>query len=127
MRRARAARIACARFSRAGEDIDRPTPDGVTPLMVAIDNFEFDTAKLLLDAGANPHVADWWGRTALYVAVDMNTYVPRSRRAPAIRRTQPGIDIVRLLLAAGVEVRIRSSTCIGRAAAATAHASSTTC
>ena len=61
----------------AGEDIDRPTPDGVTALMIAIDNYEFDTAKALLDAGANPHVSDWWGRTALYLAVDMNSYVPR--------------------------------------------------
>ena len=66
-----AARSGCAGCVRAllaaGEDIDRPTPDGVTPLMIAIDNLEFDTAKVLLDAGANPHVSDWWGRTALYL------------------------------------------------------------
>ena len=83
-----AARSGCAGCVRAilaaGEDIDRPTPDGVTALMIAIDNYEFDTAKALLDAGANPHYADWWGRTALYLAVDMNTYVPRSARAPAL-------------------------------------------
>ena len=30
----------------AGADVNRPNPDGVTPLMVAIDNFAFDTAKL---------------------------------------------------------------------------------
>ena len=29
----------------AGADINRPTPDGVTPLMIAIDNLRFDTAK----------------------------------------------------------------------------------
>jgi len=27
-------------------------------------------ANLLLDRGANPHVADWWGRTALLIAID---------------------------------------------------------
>lgn len=86
----------------AGEDIDRPTPDAVTALMLAIDNLEFDTAKLLLDAGANPHVSDWWGRTALYLAVDMNTYVPRTTAYPRSKKTA-GIDIVRQLLAAGVE------------------------
>jgi ankyrin repeat protein len=57
----------------AGADIDRPTPEGVTPLMIAIDNGHYDTANALLDLGANPHIADWWGRTALYVAIDMNS------------------------------------------------------
>jgi uncharacterized protein len=86
----------------AGEDVDRPTPDAVTALMLAIDNLEFDTAKVLLDAGANPHVSDWWGRTALYLAVDMNTYVPRTTAYPRSSKIA-GIDIVRELLAAGVD------------------------
>lgn len=86
----------------AGEDIDRPTPDSVTALMLAIDNLEFDTAKVLIDLGANPHISDWWGRTALYIAVDMNTYVPRTTAYPRSSKT-PGIDIVRQLLAAGVD------------------------
>ncbi len=102
-----AARSGCSGCVRSilagGEDIDRPTPDGVTALMLAIDNFEFDTAKVLLDAGANPHLADWWGRTALYLAVDMNDYVPRTPAYPRSASTS-GTDIVRQLLAAGVEV-----------------------
>lgn len=99
-----------------GEDVDRPTPDGVTALMIAIDNMEFDAAMRLLDAGANPHYSDWWGRTALYLAVDMNTYVSRNvlgGLAGSGQDTIPGatlssattgIDVVRRLLAAGVEV-----------------------
>ena len=76
---------ACSAILAAGEAVDRPTPDGVTALMLAIDNYEFDTAKALLDAGANPHLWDWWGRTALYLAVDMNTLrAARRRRAPAL-------------------------------------------
>jgi ankyrin repeat protein len=54
----------------AGADVNVPTPEGVTPLMVALDNDHNDVANLLLDRGANPHVADWWGRTALYIVVD---------------------------------------------------------
>lgn len=54
----------------AGDDVNRPTPEGVTPLMIALDNDNTGIAKLLLDRGANPHVWDWWGRTALYIAVD---------------------------------------------------------
>ena len=102
-----AARSGCAGCARAilaaGEAVDRPTPDGVTPLMLAIDNYEFDTAAVLLDAGANPHLADWWGRTALYLAVDMNSYTPRSRAFPR-SKTATGMALVERLLAAGVEV-----------------------
>ncbi len=54
----------------AKADVNVPTPEGVTALMLAIDNDHNDVAKLLLDRGANPGVWDWWGRTALYIAVD---------------------------------------------------------
>lgn len=56
---------------KAGADVNLPTPEAVTPLMNAIDNSANEIAKLLLEKGANPHVWDWWGRTALYIAVDM--------------------------------------------------------
>jgi uncharacterized protein len=84
----------------AGANIDRPSPDGVTPLMIAIDNFRFDTAKLLLARGANPHVWDWWGRTALYIATDMSSFSRRSRGEPG---EAAAIDVIRLLLDAGVD------------------------
>src|SRR5690606_30997760 len=58
---------------------------------------------VLLDEGANPHYADWWGRTALYLAVDMNSYVPRMPAHPRSKQAS-GMDLVRRLLAAGVEV-----------------------
>ena len=54
----------------AGTSVDRPTPEGVTALMLALDNDHNEVAKLLLDRGANPDLWDWWGRTALYIAVD---------------------------------------------------------
>ena len=103
-----AARSGCAACVKsilaAGEAIDRPTPDGVTALMLAIDNYEFDTAKALLEAGANPHLSDWWGRTALYLAVDMNTYVPREGPSHPSSKNTTGMDLVNALVAAGVEV-----------------------
>ncbi|HEY5566039.1 MAG TPA: ankyrin repeat domain-containing protein [Gammaproteobacteria bacterium] len=99
-----AARSGCTRcvppMLAAGADIDQPNPDGVTPLMVAIDNFRFDTAKLLLERGANPHTWDWWGRTPLYVAVDVNSYNARFGQPPAAETS--ALDMVRLLLGAGV-------------------------
>src|SRR4051812_48516409 len=39
-----------------GADVNVPTqPEGVTPLMIALDNDNNDVARLLLDHGANPH------------------------------------------------------------------------
>jgi ankyrin repeat protein len=105
-----AARSGCAECVRAiveaGESVDRPTPDGVTALMIALDNYEFDTANVLLDLGANPHYADWWGRTALYLAVDLNSYVPRTPAHPHSTKAS-GIDIVRRLLDMGVDPNVQ--------------------
>jgi ankyrin len=55
---------------KSGVDVNLPTPEGVTPLMMALDNDRTDVAKLLLDRGANPGLWDWWGRTALYIVID---------------------------------------------------------
>ena len=57
----------------AGADVNVPTPEGITPLMIALDNEHNGTAKLLMDKGANLDVWDWWGRTALWIAVDRKT------------------------------------------------------
>jgi uncharacterized protein len=57
----------------AGADVNVPTPEGITPLMIALDNEHNDIAKLLMDKGANLEVWDWWGRTALWIAVDRKT------------------------------------------------------
>jgi ankyrin repeat protein len=57
----------------AGADVNAPTPEGITPLMIALDNEHNDVAKLLMDKGANLEVWDWWGRTALWIAVDRKT------------------------------------------------------
>ena len=66
--------IECARLLlKAGAKLERPTPDGVSPLMNAIDNGQYAMANFLLDQGANPHLSDWWGRTALYIAIDMHS------------------------------------------------------
>src|SRR4029078_6904802 len=69
-----AARDGCYECAEAmignGVDVNVPNPEGVTPLMIALDNDNNDIAKLLLDHGAHPGVWDLWGRTALYIAID---------------------------------------------------------
>jgi ankyrin repeat protein len=69
--------------------------------MIAIDNQRYDTARLLIDEGANPHVWDWYGRTALYVAVDMSSFRGRLSHPTASSETSAN-DVIRLLLEAGV-------------------------
>jgi len=95
----------------AGADVNVPTPEGVTPLMISLDNDHNDVAALLLDRGANPHVADWWGRTALWIVIDRKEALSSGRggrggAAPA-RSSGPAVshmDIVNRLLAADVDV-----------------------
>jgi ankyrin repeat protein len=107
----------------AGADVNLPTPEAVTALMLAVDNDHNDVAKLLLDRGANPNVWDWWGRTALYIAIDRKATAAAPARGglfggrgargvapPAARASsRPAVssmEIIQALLAAGVDVNV---------------------
>ncbi len=102
----------------AGADVNLPTPEGVSPLMIALDNEHYDVAKLLLDHGANPNLWDWWGRTALYIAVDRREAAGGAGRGggrggrgggedPAAQRSSgprvSSMEIITALLAADVD------------------------
>ena len=97
-----AARAGCLRcvtaIAGAGADLDKPNPDGMTPMMMALDNGAPAVAQYLLDRGASPHTWDWWGRTPLYVAVTMRGG-PDSRSGP---RPPESLAFIKSLLAAGV-------------------------
>jgi len=54
----------------SGADVNVPTPEGISPLMLALDNEHNEIAKFLMDKGAYLDVWDWWGRTPLWIAVD---------------------------------------------------------
>ena len=78
-----AAREGCVECARAlvegGADPNLSGPRNEPPLVVAINNFHFDVAAYLIEAGADPNRWDWWGRSPLYAAVDMNT-IPHGGR-----------------------------------------------
>jgi ankyrin repeat protein len=83
---------------KGGADIDLPNPDGMTPLMMAIDNSHYEVARYLLDHGANPNTWDWWGRTPIYVVANMRGG-PDSNAGP---REPASLELVQALLKAGV-------------------------
>jgi len=97
-----AARAGCLRCVQsivgAGANLDKPNPDGMTPMMMALDNGFPAVANYLLDRGANPHTWDWWGRTPLYIAVTMRGG-PDSRRGP---RPPESLVFITAVLDAGV-------------------------
>jgi ankyrin repeat protein len=96
---ARAGCLACVKtMVDAGADVDRPNPDGMTPMMMALDNNAPEVAQYLLDKGANPHTWDWWGRTPLYIAVTMRGG-PSQRPG---RRPPESLKFINALLDAGV-------------------------
>jgi uncharacterized protein len=101
-----AARSGCQRcvaaMLRAGADINMANPDGITPLMNAIDNMKYDVAKYLLDQGANPHTWDGWGRTPLYIAVNARSMGGRLAEAEASGENKISIELMGALLDHGV-------------------------
>src|SRR5262249_46160414 len=95
------------RLLAAKADIDLPDPDGITPLMLALQNRHFDLAAILIEKGANVNRWDWWGRTALYDAVDTNIAPQGGRREfPNLDKTT-GLDVARMLLERGADPSLR--------------------
>lgn len=99
----------------AGADVNQSNPDGITPLISALDNQRFDIAMNLIDQGANVHVWDMYGRTALYMAIDMNSFSATGFGGPgsfsdqfaavtAIQQNVSALDVARRLIAMGVDV-----------------------
>jgi ankyrin repeat protein len=96
----------------AGADIDKPNPDGVTPLINALDNKKWDIAWYLLDKGARNDIWDMSGRTPLYVAVDQNSFRARGffagffnygRGKESAPNRFTGMDLINRLLSEGVD------------------------
>ncbi len=91
----------------AGANLNLADPEGISPLLMAVINTQYDLAADLIRRGANPNRWDLWGRTPLYAAVDLNT-IPRGGRAdrPSLDRTT-SLEIIGMLLEAGANPNAR--------------------
>jgi ankyrin repeat protein len=84
----------------AHADLNLADPDGATALVIAIINANFDFAKLLLDAGANPNLVDNDANMGpLYAAMDMHRLaIGHGRPNPKPSGMLDAVDIAKLLL-----------------------------
>jgi uncharacterized protein len=84
-------------------DIDLPDPDGVSPLLVAIMNANWDLAKQLIAAGADVNQWDIYGESPLITAIDLRTRIDGGRASIDPPNTTSGLAIVKLLLERGAD------------------------
>ena len=94
--------LACAQYLvEGGADLNLADPEQVSPLLLSVLNGHYDLAAYLVGRGASPNKWDWYGRTPLYAAVDMNT-LPRGGRPdqPSLDTTT-SLQIIQQLLEAG--------------------------
>lgn len=85
----------------AGADLNATDPDRVNALNLALTNFHFDAAAALIEAGADINQWDLFGRTPLYIAIDMHTMPQTMRSDIPSANHHSGIDIATMLLERG--------------------------
>jgi ankyrin repeat protein len=90
-------------------DIDLPDPDGVSPLLVAIMNANWDLARQLIVGGADVNQWDIYGEAPLFTAVDLRNRIDGGRASIDPINTTRGLAIVNLLLERGADPNMQLS------------------
>jgi ankyrin repeat protein len=103
--------VECAKhLLEGGADPNLADPERVTPLNLALMNLHFDFAVFMIEAGADVDRWDFFGRTPLYMATDVNTLPTQGNGAmqyiPSLD-TATALDVVKLLLDKGANPNIQ--------------------
>jgi ankyrin repeat protein len=85
-------------------DIDLPDPDGVSPLIVAILNANWDIAQQLITAGADVNHWDMYGQTPLFVTIGQHNKADNGHGPNDPTNKTNGMAILKLLLDRGADV-----------------------
>jgi len=88
----------------AGADVNRDSADGSTPLLVAVQNGQYDIGRFLLDHGANPRQVNQKNWTPLYLAVANRDALTTAVPAPG---KEGALDFIKLLLDRGADPNVR--------------------
>jgi len=93
----------------AGADINQRDANEITPLIIAITNNHPDVARDLIDRGADIKAVDWYGRTALWAAVETrNMDVDNAEPFENGVDRGPVLDVIRILLERGADPNTRT-------------------
>src|SRR5262245_5060151 len=82
-------------------DINLPDPDGVSPLLVAIMNANWDLTKQLIEAGADVNQWDIYGEAPLFTAIGLRNQLSGGKGSIDPLNQTTGMAIIRLLLDRG--------------------------
>jgi len=84
-------------------DINLPDPDGVSPLIVAIMNANWDIAKQLIEAGADVNQWDIYGEAPLYTALGLRNRADGGKGSIDPLNQTNGTAIIQMLLDRGAD------------------------
>jgi len=85
----------------AGADIDATSPEGFSPLVIALDNLHFDAAMMLVEAGADPNGG------GLFAAVEARNRVNYVGEIQVPTGAEQSLELLELMLARGADLMDR--------------------
>jgi uncharacterized protein len=101
-----------------GADINQPSGDQSTPLLVAVINGNYDLAKMLVERGADPNLVSDDGAGPLFATLNIEWSLRTWYPQPQMFRVQETsyLDLMETLLEAGADPNQRTNTHIWYAA-----------